>query len=368
MESPSTQDVVPASPEPGPTGAPSAACGVDVENGTRAGAAGACAGSPVLVTRGEREGGRPRDWTLLAHIDWLAFTVPPGEGRDYAWLFQCLQDYFGVPPEACGGESRPWCGYASRLNLIYPAERGESVNLGLVAWGGESQRGTLHVELNGTGCSRITDWLIVQAWGESVDAVVTRCDVAHDDFEGKAVNVDLARTWYQEGGFGCSGRPPAARLVDDLGSGKGKTFYVGNRGFGKVCRIYEKGKQLGDPESLWTRAEVEHRNKGRQIPWDILTRPGDFLAGAYPCLFFLSERQDKIRTLRRASVMSYAAMVKHLKTSAGRALNVMQHVEGGDASAVLKQLVRPGAPKRLEPFAAIDGLLEAARHADPESP
>lgn len=367
MESPVPQDIVHPSPEPDLAPAPSAACSVEGEDGTSDGAAGGCAGSPVLVIRGESEEAKPSDRAQVALVDWLGFSVPPGEGRHQLWLFKCLQDVFKVPPEACGGECRPWSGYKKRINLIYPAERGESINLGLVAWGGESQRGTLHVELNGTACARITDWVLVQAWGESVDAVVTRCDAAHDDFEGKTITVEQARAWYDAGGFNTAGRPPNGRLVDDLGSGKGKTFYIGSRSVGKICRIYEKGKQLGDRESPWNRAEVEHRSKGRWIPWDIVTRPGDYLAGSYPCFWSLSERQDKIRTLRRASSISYVAMVENVRISAGRALNVMHHVEGGDAKAVLDQLMRPGAPKRLEPFAAIEGLLESVRHADPES-
>ena len=66
-------------------------------------------------------------------------------------------------------------------------------------------------------------------------------------------------------------------------------------GNGKMLRIYEKGKQLGDSESPWVRVEAELRNKSRVIPWDALTRPGSYLAGAYPCLAYLSGRpgQDK---------------------------------------------------------------------------
>ncbi len=47
-------------------------------------------------------------------------------------------------------------------------------------------------------------------------------------------------------------------------------------------RIYEKGKQLGDPESPWVRWELELHNTDREIPFDVLLQPGRYVAGAYP--------------------------------------------------------------------------------------
>lgn len=138
--------------------------------------------------------------------------------------------------------------------------RGESINLGLVAYGGESQNGTMHASLNGTACARIKDWEQIHAWGESVGAHITRADTAHDDFTGEILNIEQVRNWYSEGFFSSSGRPPTAQLVDDLGSGKGKTFYIGNRAHGKLTRFYQKGKKAGDANSPWVRAEVEWRN------------------------------------------------------------------------------------------------------------
>jgi phage replication initiation protein len=283
-----------------------------------------------------------------------------------------LSDVCGIDKQWWTSKSRKWSGYRFCVDLNHPGQRGERVNLGRVAWGGESQRGTLHVSLNGKGCAHIENlggagaWGGVKAWGESVGAWIARVDVAHDDFEGRTVNIETALDWYRKGAFTTSGRPPAAELIDDLGSGKGRTLYVGNRKHGKLCRVYEKGKKEGDPASPWVRVEVEWRRKNRVIPWDILVRPGEFLAGAYPCLGYLSERQDKIRTLRRAGAINYEGMVRNLRLSGGKAINAMLHVEKGDAGAVVTQLIRDGYPKRLEPFAAMDGVLDEIRHADVE--
>jgi phage replication initiation protein len=176
---------------------------------------------------------------------------------------------------------------------------------------------------------------------------ITRIDLAHDDFSGETVSVTKARAWLDGGQFTTGGRPPDARLVDDLGSNKGKTLYIGQRQNGKLCRVYEKGKQLGDPQSPWCRVEVELRGKSREIPHDALLRPSDYLAGAYPCLAYLSKRQDKVRTLKKSAEIGYARMVECLRTQYGPALNAMLRVEGGDPFAVLEQAMRPGIPRRL---------------------
>jgi phage replication initiation protein len=200
----------------------------------------------------------------------LAFTVPPAEERDWFWLRRELEDVCGLDCRWWESKSRKWSGYRYRLDAYYPGERGERVHLGLAAWGGESQRGTLHVSLNGQGAAHVEDFGGPKAWG-GVKASITRVDVAYDDFEGRTVDIETARRWYGEGGFTSSGRPPTAELIDDLGSGRGKTFYVGNRGHGKLCRVYEKGRKEGDPTSPWVRVEVEWRNKNREIPWEFCT-------------------------------------------------------------------------------------------------
>jgi len=92
------------------------------------------------------------------------------------------------------------------------------------------------------------------------------------------------------------------------------------------------------------------RNKSRIVPWDVLTRPGQYLAGAYPALRFLDAEQCRLRTVQKVGQISYEAMVKNLRTAGGKALNVMNWVHAGDACEVVAQLVRDGVPKRLAGF------------------
>lgn len=189
-------------------------------------------------------------------------------------------------------------------------------------------------------------------WGEQHNAVITRLDLAHDDFTGDEVTVGAALDWYREGRFDQNGRPPKAQHIDDLGSGSGQTLYVGNRKSGKLLRVYEKGKQLGDPLSLWTRVEVELRNKGRVIPWAALTRPGHYLAGAFPCLQFLSAIQEKIKTIAKAAQTTLTAATLHLQKTGGKLVDLLMNVHHEDAAAVIEKIRGEGIPRRLAAYAS----------------
>lgn len=317
--------------------------------------------SPHIVIRGETSA-PIQSSTPLAHIDWLAFTLTPPcadavDDKDFAcweptrvdrllrgWLPQ-LFVALGLPAVPLVPAGRGWNGYAQRLNI------GEDVQYGLIAFGGGGQRGTVHIELNATACALVPDWHTVQQWGESVGAKITRVDLAHDDMEAKAVSIATARTWYEAGEFSSNGRPPAAKLIDDMGSGKGKTLYVGSRENGKMLRVYEKGRQLGDPSSPWVRVELELRGKSRLIPWDVLTSPTTYLAGGYPCLAFLSTEQDRIRTISKAVQITLASMLQYLQKTGGKSINVLMQAYSGDAFALVNAIKRDGIPRRLVNYA-----------------
>lgn len=261
--------------------------------------------SPRLVTRGETHEPDENAPSAIAIVDWLAFTVKPPPGQDIVWLMDVLETTFKVPRGNWYQTGRGWNGYTHRVDLL---------DFGLVAFGGDAQKGSIHVELNAHACRFIEDWNATRVWGETYCASITRIDLAHDDFKAEQVSVQSALQWLRDGKFNSTGRPPAAQLIDDLGSNKGKTLYVGQRTSGKLLRIYEKGKQLGDAANVWVRAEVELRNKSRIVPWGVVMAPGKYLAGAYPALRFLSAAQNRLCTTRRASQISYETMVKNLRT------------------------------------------------------
>lgn len=310
--------------------------------------------SPHIVIRGETlprlspVSNSSHKAPQVAHIDWLAFTfTPPPEALQapILWLLPQLFRLFNLPPILCQESGKGWNGYTHRVNI------GENAEYGLIAYGGEKQRGTVHVELNATACTHISDWHTVQQWGESIGAKITRVDLAHDDMQAEIVSIAIARAWYEAGEFTSNGRPPDAHLIDDMGSGKGKTLYIGARTNGKLLRVYEKGRQLGDTSSPWVRVELELRNKNRFIPWDVLTTPTTYLAGGYPCLAFLSAVQDKIRTITKAVQITIGSIVQYLRTAGGKSINVLMQVHGGDAFAVINAIKRDGIPRRLVNYA-----------------
>lgn len=303
--------------------------------------------SPRSVTRGETIQPDENTPSQAAFVDWLAFTVWLPHGQPLQWLVDALETTFRVPCRDWQETGRGWNGYTHRVNL------GE---FGLLAHGGEMQKGSIHVELNARACRLIEDWNAVRLWGSTYESHITRVDLAHDDLEGEYLNIQTALGWVRSGKFNHGGRPPAAKFIDDMGSNKGCTLYVGQRASGKLLRVYEKGKELGKQESKWVRAEVELRNKGRSIPWDVVTSPGQYLAGAYAPLKFLCAEQQRLRTVQRIAEISYISMVNNLRTQGGKALNVMNTVNRGDGNAVLSLLMREGVPKRLAGFRDVIGL------------
>jgi phage replication initiation protein len=282
----------------------------------------------------------PADCAL---IDALAFSVVPPDEKSYPWVLEQMQQF--LPIETI--EYRK-----GLFGFRYSARIGEGV--GVIAWGGESQRGRVFFSLMGQGCSMVKDWPVLQAWLESHRAVLKRADVAYDDHKGKLVNIAWAVEQYKGGGFNAGGRKPRAECFGDWLDGdestKGRTVGIGSRVSGKYARCYEKGKQLGDPTSPWTRIEVEWRAQDRHIPYDILTKPGQYLAGAYPCLAALNERQSSIKTVTKAARIAYDRAVENAKLHCGKIVNLMLAVEGGDYGEVVSQLIRPGIPTRIEPF------------------
>lgn len=303
--------------------------------------------SPRVVTTGGNPDPRQYtegDSTALAHVDWLAFTiVPPEQDDPLRWLFQQLAHLFSVPCMTSRGKGA--FGYAQSYDLD---------GLGILAVGGKGQRGTVYVSLNGSGCAKVRNWHAVKEWLEACGARLKRVDLAHDDIQGETLSIEKAVEWYNGNGFSAGGRRPGHQIKGDWltpGSPKGRTLYVGNRRNGKMARIYEKGKQLGDPESPWVRAEVEFKDTSRVLPYDMLTRPALYLAGAYECFRFLSVAQEKIRTVVKAAKITLAALVHHARQCYGALVNVLMEMHGNNARAVVEDLVRPGIPRRLAPFA-----------------
>jgi phage replication initiation protein len=173
-------------------------------------------------------------------------------------------------------------------------------------------------------------------------------DIAADDHDAACVDLPGAIQAWRDGLFTLAGRPPKGRLIDDFEGGSGRTFYVGSREGGKLCRVYEKGKQLGDPQSKWVRAEVELHSKDRVIPWDAVSDPAPYLAGSYPFFAFLTLESERIRTIKRGTEVSIGAVAAWMKHAAGKSVNVLLEHFHGDYAELVEAVRRDGVPKRLK--------------------
>jgi phage replication initiation protein len=216
------------------------------------------------------------------------------------------------------------------------------------------QRGTALLSIPGEGCTFISDWEALKCLlRDELSGKITRWDGAADDYEGQH-SVDHAVEQFKLGGFNSGGRQPNPTQYGNwlTPDNLGRTFQIGSRKNGKLARIYEKGKQLGFVSGLmarlihWVRWEVELHAIDRHIEWDVLTRPGDYVAGSYPCLSWVSVAASRIRTVKAHDELSYARLKHAGSMSYGALINVMLEREGS-AERVVELLRRDGVPKRL---------------------
>lgn len=295
--------------------------------------------SPRPVTRGESI-----DNTQLAKVDWLNCTFP-APSLSLEGFAAILSRMLGRP--VSGLSDRGMLGFEASMKLF--AYHGSlSSPIGCIAYGGESQRGRWLFQLTGAGCQFVRDWEGLRDFLESLDAKITRVDLAVDFMEGEH-SVEDAVELYKSGGFQLGGRSPSSRLDGDwLGVNAGRTLYVGKATNGKMLRVYEKGRQLGDPDSEWTRFEVQLGSRDRVIPFEVLTDRDAFFAGCYPALAaFIAEAAQSIPTLSKAGEVSIAHLLYHLKRCYGKVIHTLSESLGVDNAALVEEVRVIGLPRRV---------------------
>lgn len=287
-----------------------------------------------------------------AFIDWMNFTV---DEADFSESFRGLSDEDVIKLASICLEFLFGFGITAKRDQganFYQRSYVLGDGYGMVCHGGN--KGTILVMLSGEGCDaakdgwqhRVKHFLETRKSGR---ARLTRVDLAHDDYTGETYSVDKADQAYDDGLFTCGGRPPSHEYRGNWKrpDGKGRTIYIGNRKNGKFCRVYEKGRQLGDKNSEWVRIEVEYKSVDREIPFDILLEPGQYLAASYPAFGWISAVQERILTVQKKLQTTYDATIKNVKTQFGKALWVMLQIEKS-AEKVLQNVMREGFPARLK--------------------
>lgn len=227
---------------------------------------------------------------------------------------------------------------------------------GFLAIGGENQKGTAQIYIGGQGLMAASEgWeRRLYLFGVAINGKITRSDLASDSFDGE-YTVEQAKNDHESGLFKHKNAPrnPAGSQAGcwnfkELGlQNKGRTYYVGGgKGSGKLFRIYEKGLQLlqgaKDSEFFkslmnWTRVEVQLTSVNRVIPWEVLLRPQDFLAGSASALEFISEKQSRIKVIANTIKAKVDNSFDNIKKQYGRILYLLFHSQCSDENGDLIQ-------------------------------
>ena len=227
------------------------------------------------------------------------------------------------------------------------------------------------IDLTGAGCRWVSDWAAVAQVLASYGARLSHVDCAVDDYDGSVVSLVQLKELAESGAFKNegAGAPPVASFHDDMGSNKGCSLYVGQRGH-KQLNAYEKGKQLGDPDSDYVRVEVRLYGKhlrGKTLPYDVLTRPLEYVTGAYDVLaeLFAATDTSRPKTVKAAVEATAEAAVRWLSDTAGPLLNLISaSFHGGDAMEFLIERVnRDQVPRRFRGLGGGQDLTRLFREA-----
>lgn len=213
--------------------------------------------------------------------------------------------------------------------------------------------GKIYVSLMGKGCSHVPNWHLVESRLAQLQAYITRVDIAVDDLQGHAFNVEHFKSLYEAGEFNNGGRPPKCTYVDDMGSRDGCTLTIGKKG-NKQLQVYEKGRQLKDPDSEHSRVELRVWKNKVDIPLDVLTSPGKYFGAAYKMLAqYVVGEVEKMDVRERNVNATTKAMVTCLRNQAGSTIGlIFNALSDYTAEEIVawcrRNTVREGFPARFK--------------------
>jgi phage replication initiation protein len=319
-------------------------------------------GSPRTVKRGESVQSQ-----RLAIIDYLRFTFLPSASisESLEQLRRYFKLWFPLPVNFVHS-TKGIFGYESSHDVMVWIN-GEFMRIAIVAAGGSTAGNTMMVDMSGQGCSLVEDWQAVFATLQDLDARITRVDTALDLMEG--FTLDQFDDLYFAGEFNCGGRIPSRRYIEGGNShdpySNGRTLYLGKKANGKELCIYEKGKQLGNPESEWLRLEIRHGNRDRVIPHDVVLDPTGYFAGGFIALKDLVDSiARKIKTDQRDIAIEERTIVlkrltHYLVAAYGKTLYQLAQELNFDYQALYDLLHVVGVPRRLEKSTVAGGVNRA---------
>lgn len=270
-------------------------------------------------------------------------------------IFKQLSSIFGF--QTFHARANGFNGYKRSWQLGTPPQafRRTIANYAMVAM--EGNRDTICVNLSATGLLVAKDgWekRLHQFALKTKSFKLTRVDLARDFFHGE-YNIEAMKKDYESGCYKLSNRQPHCDLHgldwfnDDTASGR--TFYIGSRkNSSRLVRGYEKGKQLGDPDSAWFRVEIEYRSRDLILPIDMLLHPSAYFS-EYPALFRVLKQVSKIsKPLLKKKIIkiNYDQSIKIYSRQVGRFVNFLVEVMQKSSEEVV-EILRAYVPRYALP-------------------
>ncbi|WP_369929349.1 replication initiation factor domain-containing protein [Xanthomonas sp. NCPPB 2632] len=310
-----------------------------------------CAEGPISNTGltgslGAGEGDTP---AFQVSIDYFTLVFPEAAAAEHGQVSKTILGFLFGPSKmkATQLQTKNWQFYRSSCSI----HDDEGKLVGRIGMDGNGD--TWCVSLSGAGCKLVDDWKRVMVQAQNLRGHISRVDVAFDDFLGSVFDIHQANAMAMNGEFAGNGMPPSTRFIDDHGSNRGCTVYVGAKGRKELC-IYEKGKQLGDPASPWVRVELRLWSRNCVIPLDCITGPERFLRGAYAVLnaripVIKHAEAARPEYTRREVEATLEAVKRVLKQQCGPMLHLLWSAFGPGAEDWLKEnIFRDTMPGRFK--------------------
>lgn len=284
----------------------------------------------------------------LTKVDWFGF-------RSRGTLPEVIEALGGIFDESLPSlVVRPrkggWNGFKSSADLSVG-----DMQVGFMAYGGESQKGNVMVNVTGVGCAwAVPDWGRVQ---DAVDGLpdyeVRRLDIALDTYR-REVTHDKVVQAYRDGLFTLAGRPPSMTRIEPEDPHEGATIYIGKRENSKFLRCYEKGRELvkafpkgainnidGVPVEDIYRVELELKAKDGPLPVDLIDRRDQYFAGAYPYLQTVVDVRPEVfvQPREKGPQNDLNGLLAHIRQQYGNTLFTAMVAHHGDIGAVWAKIV-----------------------------
>jgi len=146
------------------------------------------------------------------------------------------------------------------------------------------------------------------------------------DFVRQQRHINSKDAWPNYQVYGC--------IHTNRGIQAGITDAIGVRTSDLYLRRYDKGRQLGDPNSAWVRVELEIKNKDTIIPLDVLLHPEAFFC-QYPWLRNLRDSTaEKMETKKQRAEITVEASKKIIKVQFGKYLRVLRGLAESDEDLI----------------------------------